>query len=131
MRPTTQWLPVLITLGLGAKEAAHQPQQPAFQSRADIIPVDVSVLDGRGQPVQDLAAADFSVRIDGQPRRVISAEWIPLTARGSTPPEIRVPDGYTSNEQSAGGRLIVLAIDQPNIPVTAVPPMPDTLFPVL
>jgi VWFA-related protein len=126
MRPTRPWLPVLMTLAFGAPAAAQQSQQPAFQSRADIIPVDVSVLDGRGQPVRDLAAADFSVRIDGQPRRVISAEWIPLTARGAAP-EVRVPEGYTSNEQSAGGRLIVLAIDQPNIPFTAVRPMQDTL----
>jgi VWFA-related protein len=127
MRPTKPWLPVLMTLALGTPAAAQQIQQPAFQSRADVIPVDASVLDGRGQPVQDLAAADFSVRIDGQPRRVISAEWIPLTARGAAPPESRVPEGYTSNEQSAGGRLIVLAIDQPNIPFTAVRPVQDAL----
>jgi VWFA-related protein len=128
MRSKRRRLVALLTLALGASApAAQQPQTPSFQARADIIPVDVSVLDGRGQPVLDLAAADFTVRIDGQPRRVISAEWIPLTARGATAPEIPVPEGYSSNEQSTGGRLILLAIDQPNIPFTAVRPMQDTV----
>jgi hypothetical protein len=38
-----------------------------------------------------------------------------------------VPDGYSSNEQTANGRLIVLAVDQPNIPFTAVRSLRDTL----
>jgi len=49
MRPTKQWLPVLMMLALGTHAAAQQTQQPAFQSRADVIPVDASVLDARGQ----------------------------------------------------------------------------------
>src|SRR5207249_1451810 len=125
MRFTTRWLAGLMMLALGAPAAAQQ--RPTFESNADIIPVDATVLDGQGRPVQGLVPGDFSVRIDGQPRRVASAVWIPLTAPGAPAPEVAVPEGYSSNEQSTGGRLIVIAIDQPNIPFTAVRPMQDTL----
>src|SRR3954466_13291075 len=101
MRPRGRWLLTPSTMALGAPAAAQQ--QPGFRTGTDIIPVDATVLDGRGQPVQDLTAGDFRVLIDGQPRRVISAEWIPLTARGAPPSDIRVAEGYASNEQSTGG----------------------------
>ena len=116
---------LMAALG-GALVSAQQA--PTFQARVDVIPVDVGVIDGRGQPVPDLTAADFTVRIDGQPRRIVSAEWISLTANRAEAPSIRVPAGYASNEQAAGsGRLIVLAIDQPSIPFTAVRPLQDTV----
>jgi VWFA-related protein len=103
-------------------------QQPTFQTRTDVIAVDVSVLDERGQPLSDLTAADFTVRIDGQTRRVVTAEWISLANRAVPRADVRVPEGYASNELAADGRLIVLAIDQPSIPFTAMRPMQDTLF---
>ena len=56
-----------------------------------------------------------SVRIDGTQRKVVSAEWVSLVADGKAPPPPPPPDGYSSNESSTGGRLIVLAVDEPNI----------------
>ena len=44
----------------------------------------------------------------------MSAEWVPLAAESKGPP-VFVPEGYSTNENSSGGRLIVLAVDQPNI----------------
>jgi VWFA-related protein len=102
-------------------------QQPRFQSSVDVVPVDVVVLDGGGRPVQDLTPADFTVRIDGQSRRIVSAEWISLVTERPQAAAVRVPDGFTSNEQPANGRLIVLAVDQPNIPFTALRSLRDTL----
>ena len=64
----------------------------------------------------NLAPADFTVRVDGKARSVVSAEWVPLaaaTAENRTLP--RVPEGYTSNESSTGGRLIAIAVDEPHI----------------
>ena len=97
-----------------ALDAQQPPPKPSFQSSVEVTSLDVSVVDDRGKPLKDLAPADFNVRIDGTPRRVVSAEWIPLTepAGAPAPPP---PDGYTTNESATGGRLIVLAVDQPNI----------------
>ncbi|PYR63737.1 MAG: hypothetical protein DMF91_02510 [Acidobacteria bacterium] len=97
-----------------AQGVVAQQQPPKFQSSVDVTPIDVSVVDDRGQPILHLTPADFNVRIDGNPRRVVSAEWVSLTPepKGIT---VEVPEGYSSNEHATGGRLIVLAIDEPNI----------------
>src|SRR5437588_9154221 len=59
-------------------QAPTAPQPPRFQSSVDVTPVDVTVVNDRGQPVRDLAPADFSVRIEGSLRRVVTAEWVTL-----------------------------------------------------
>jgi VWFA-related protein len=93
----------------------QQQQPPRFQSSVEVTPVDVTVVDGHGQPIRDLAPSDFTVRIDGNQRRVVSAEWISLvTAANHAAPAV-VPEGFTSNENATGGRLIVIAVDEPNI----------------
>ena len=61
-----------------AQGVVAQQQPPKFQSSVDVTPIDVSVVDDRGQPIQHLTPADFNVRIDGNPRRVVSAEWVSL-----------------------------------------------------
>ena len=102
--------PVLAMVVVGAQ----QPELPRFRSAVELTPMDVGVYDDRGQPVEGLKPEDFVVRVDGAPRRVVNATWIPLEA----PPGPAVkppPDGYSSNDNATGGRLIVLVIDQPNI----------------
>jgi VWFA-related protein len=44
------------------------------------ILVDARVTDGRGNPILDLAPADFRVRVDGKPAKVESVDWIPDSA---------------------------------------------------
>jgi VWFA-related protein len=90
------------------------PPNPSFQASVEVTSLDVTVVDERGKPLTTLTPADFAVRIDGAPRRVVSAEWIPLTGPAGAPPP-PPPDGYSTNESATGGRLIVLAVDQPNI----------------
>src|SRR5215212_8157422 len=59
----------------GQPPADQQPVQgPTFRTGIDLVAVDVAVVDSRGRPVEDLRAPDFSVKIDGEPRRVVSAE---------------------------------------------------------
>lgn len=76
--------------------------------------VDATVLDGRGQPISDLTAGDFVVRVDGDNRRVVSAEWVPLDTPVG-PPGPQPPAGYSSNENATGGRLILIVVDEVNI----------------
>ena len=55
---------------------AQPPQVPAFKSGVELIAVDVSVVDKAGHPIRSLPSDQFDVRIDGQPRRVVSAELV-------------------------------------------------------
>ena len=102
-----------------SRTVAAQPQQqppPSFQTSVEVTSLDVTVVDDRGEPVPSLTPADFVVRVDGNPRRVVTAEWVGLSAAASTAPAPPPPpDGYSTNESATGGRLIVLAVDQPNI----------------
>lgn len=109
-------LGVLCVLGgvTGTTPRAQQPA-PRFRSSVEVASVDVNVVDDRGRPVRNLVPADFTVRIDGELRRVVSAEWISTVPDAK--PSVAAPaiEGYSSNENMAGGRLIVIAVDQPNI----------------
>jgi len=110
---------VTAALCIAFASAVQSQDAPRFRTGVDLLPIDVTVVDGQGRPVLDLATGDFSVFVDGTPRKVVSAEWIPLTGLRQVPAET-APEGYTSNAQAANGRLIVLAIDQPNIRVGGV-----------
>ena len=122
---------VLFTAGLSGAQAPQQPQTPptppVFRSGVEALPIDVTVVNGRGEPVRDLIAADFTVRLDGKPRRVLSAQWIAASGDVKSAAAPLLPEGYASNEQSAGGRLIVLVIDQPNIPFGDMRPIRQAL----
>jgi VWFA-related protein len=114
-----RWWLVLAGAGMLAASSARAqqpaPQEPPrFRSSVEVTSLDVTVVDDRGRPIADLKPEDFTVRIDGNPRKVVSAEWISLVSDAAAPPPAP-PDGYSSNENSTGGRLIVLAVDEPNI----------------
>lgn len=92
------------------------PPTPRFQTSVEVTSVDVTVVDDRGRPLAGLTPADFVVRVDGNPRRVVTAEWVPLvTPESKAPASPPVPESYSSNENAGGGRLIVIAVDEPNI----------------
>ena len=77
--------------------------------------LDVTVVDTNGKPITNLTPANFVVRIDNNVRRVVTAEWVQLTSGDEKPAAVAAARGYSTNENSIGGRLIVMAIDQPNI----------------
>lgn len=91
--------------------------QSTFRGRADLIPVDVSVLDGNRQPVRDLTAADFTVLEDGKPRPVVAFSVVEVPgaqSAGATPvaPWVRdAPHDVVSNDLSEEGRLVVILMD--------------------
>ena len=87
-------LALLAAIVIPAAGAAGQ--RPQFQSSVEVLPVDVTVVDGEGRPVDTLSAADFTVRVDGRVRRVVSAEWSPrVTATTCATRD--------SNDRSSGG----------------------------
>jgi VWFA-related protein len=106
---------VLLTAAGRAQDTSQTA--PSFRSGVEALPIDVTVVNDRGEPIRDLIVSDFTVRIDGRPRKVVSAQWVAAAGTGAGRAEApSVPEGYVSNESTAGGRLIALVIDQPNIP---------------
>jgi len=113
----------VMTLALGVAVAAtlvraQEPSTPTppaqtFRSAVDLVPVDVNVIDDSGRPIADLTTQDFSLKVDGKPRRIASAQFIAVTRGGERAPV--EPKDYSSNPASEGARLIMLVIDQGNI----------------
>jgi len=105
---------------------AQQPP-PVFRSAVDLVPVDVLVVDRDGNPIPELRPEDFTITVDGKPRRVVSAEFLSHYDRSATAPDrtqipnLNVEDRvmmraeYSSNTKSPPGRLFVLVVDAGNM----------------
>jgi VWFA-related protein len=107
---------LLLAFGHGATLPVFaQPSsqvQPRFQSGVEVISIDVTVVDPDSRPILNLKSSDFVVEVDGRSRRLVSADWIPLTAG---PAGLSQPPRDTSSRPAAAGRVIVFVIDQLNI----------------
>jgi VWFA-related protein len=104
-------IPVLLA---AVHLSAQTDKAPVFRSGVEVMEVDVTVVDGQGRPIRDLRAPEFTVTVDGQPRRVVSAEFISESTNPSQPPPARDP--YVSNNTDRNpGRLIMLVVDRNNI----------------
>ena len=98
---------------LGVSIAAQDQQAPTFRTTVDLVPVDVSVIDRSGRPIPGLEAKDFTLTVDGTPRRVASAQYIASVR--DTGPAPAAPTHYSTNTSAGGGRMIMIAVDQANI----------------
>jgi len=122
------FLVVLVVVASVARGAAQTPseappatptaaQVPTFRTGVDVITVDVAALDRAGRPVHDLAAADFTVRIDGRPRRVVSLREVAFDAAAIRRDLTAQPfeSSFSTNQSAPTARMVVLAVDQLNI----------------
>jgi VWFA-related protein len=93
---------------------AVQTTPPVFRSGIDLLTTEASAFDKQGHPVADLQADDFTVKVDGKPRKVLFSRFhgAPLAVAGAA---ATVP-GQTSNMTAAPGRAIVIVVDQESIP---------------
>ena len=110
-----RWSGLLVATVLAGVSVTHA-QQPVFRAAVELTSIDLSVVDDKGKVVTDLKPSDFTVRVDGNARAVVSADWVGLQTQ-ETPPAPPAPPGYTGNENATGGRLIMLVVDEPNIRV--------------
>ena len=60
------------------RRSSSRRRSRAFSRRWKSPRLTSGVVDDRGKPITNLTPADFVVRIDGTPRRVVSAEWVAL-----------------------------------------------------
>ncbi len=116
-----------LLLCVGGAVAAQQsatPQQPLFRARADVVNLDVSVLDKDRHPVRDLKAADFTILEDGKPQPIVafSAVDVPEAPPSSS---LAVATAWTrtiapdvqNNDLPKDGRIFVLLFDDALIPL--------------
>jgi VWFA-related protein len=128
-------LAVILTVAsasLAGQEPAAAPdeapaQGPTFRTGIDLIAVDVSVVDDDGRPVEDLFAPEFTVKIDGEERRIVSAEHVKIDVEAARrEAEDPFETLYTTNLRPSNGRQIVLAVDQGGIRLGAARPLMDS-----
>jgi VWFA-related protein len=127
MKSMKRMVPAVLVVAAAATPIfAQQQPPPRFQAGIELLPIDVTVVDDAGKPIEHLAPGDFTVRVDDQPRRVVNAQWVPrLTAGGTQAAALpaSVSDGYFSNAGTAGGGLVVIAVDEANIKFGGMRPM--------
>ncbi|MGQ0735448.1 MAG: hypothetical protein ACT4QD_17565 [Acidobacteriota bacterium] len=110
-----------------AQQGPPQQGQPVFRGGIELLTVDATVIDRDGRQVTDLTPAEFVVEVDGDPRPVVSAEYLKLvddTPRpiGAPRPTLPAPSPdeafFSTNARTLNpGRLILLLVDQGNIRV--------------
>ena len=97
----------------GQSQTETAAQGPTFRTGVDLVAVDVSVVDDQGRPVEDLLAPEFVVKIDGEERRVVSAEHVRIDVEAARREAANPFETlYTTNLRPTNGRQIVIAVDQ-------------------
>ena len=94
--------------------ATASDQKPVFREGTERIVIDAAVVDKEGAPVSGLTADDFTLTIDGAPRRVLSAEFVSQSPTETGRTAQRATEerpAFSSNAQAVGGRLVLLVFD--------------------
>ncbi len=90
----------------GQETPPERPGSYREEARVERIVVDAYVTDNSGDPIPDLKAEDFRLRVDGRPVPLESSEWIPADL-----PEIPVEASLSATRGpislAPSGRLIV------------------------
>src|SRR6187402_527155 len=68
----TRLLASLLVLILAVPSFVDGQQTPAFRSGVNLILVDVTVRDSKGQPVRNLTASDFEILENGKPQAIVT-----------------------------------------------------------
>jgi VWFA-related protein len=124
----TATLPLLSTAAaVVLAVTVHGQQSPTYKLEVDVIPVDLVVIDPEGRPVPGLRPDDFQVMVDGQPRKVVTAQFLSSAAVPARQPDAVRKGGweidaafesvYVGNHRATGlekepSRSVVIAIDQ-------------------
>jgi VWFA-related protein len=91
----TKWIAAAVVLALGS--VVQQQQQPTFKSGAEIVRVDVTVLDRNGKPVTNLSKDDFVVFEDGVPQRIQAFQFIAFTGEHGPDEDLELTIGPRDN----------------------------------
>jgi len=108
---------LLIAIIAVSAIAGHAQQTPVFRTSADIVQIDVSVLDRDHQPVRGLSAADFTVLDSGieQPVVAFAAVDLPDRVRTGAPWTHDVAPDVVTNHLGAK-RVVLIVFDDCSTP---------------
>jgi VWFA-related protein len=107
-------LPLLPFLVVAGAAGAQAPEPPAFPASVNAVAIDVVAIDDEGRPVTDLKPDEFVVKLDGTPRRVVSARfrsYASAVSGGGADPEAAAPP-FSSNESFTPGRIVAIVVDR-------------------
>ncbi|MEO8681916.1 MAG: VWA domain-containing protein, partial [Vicinamibacterales bacterium] len=103
-----------------ALQAQQQPQappelpRPAFDTKTELVLVDVTVVDRDSNPVPTLVTTDFDLQVNGQPRKIESMQFVSAVPTNTTPLTAREATSV-SNETATTGRLLLFVVDESNL----------------
>jgi VWFA-related protein len=98
------------------------PPAQRFDITAEIVLVDVTVIDGNGLPVTDLGAGDFRLEVAGKPRPIQAVQFVSASTDGAKPrdPPASPRDAWSSsNTAPSRGRLLLIAVDESHLRIGA------------
>lgn len=81
----------VVACGTLAAQAPQTPQPPTFRAEANLVRVDVTVVDRHGEPVTDLTAEDFAVEEDGAPQTVQSFKFVSADGHRAAGDDVSLP----------------------------------------
>ena len=120
MKSEIRHLLALVAAAAGiAAQAPQPPQPPTFRAEANLVRVDVTVVDRHGEPLTTLNADDFTVEEDGAPQTVSSFKFV--TANGRPPAgdetslPIRSPEHAAAEAARDEVRVFVIFWDEYHI----------------
>ncbi len=104
---------------LAMLSAQQPPQPPTFRAEANLVRVDVTVVDRHGEPVTTLNADDFAVAEDGAPQAIqsfkfVSADGRPPAGNDDSLP-IRSPEHAAAEAARDDVRVFVIFWDEYHI----------------
>lgn len=125
MRPHLALLLTVLTLAAGqpgsAQDARQSPDQEpprqTFETSAELVLVDVTVVDGDGLPLPRLTAGDFELQVNGEDREIASVQFVSTAPDASIEPPSGREAAFSSNEAPTTGRLLLFVVDESNMRV--------------
>jgi VWFA-related protein len=106
----------LLVLLLAAPALPAGQAAPQFRSSVNLVLVDVTVRDGKGQPVRNLQASDFELLENGRPQAIVTFAQEDITVPAST-----IVSSSTLTQLAAGGSTVPVRVAAPaaGLPATA------------
>ena len=102
-----------VTVAVGAQQQPQLPR-PAFETKTELVLIDVNVIDRDARPVPTLTTDDFELQVNGQPRKIDSLQFVSTVPSNATPTTAR-ESAFSSNEMATTGRLLLFVVDENNL----------------
>lgn len=102
-----------VTVAVSAQQQPALPR-PTFETKTELVLIDVNVIDRDARPVPTLTVEDFELQVNGQTRKIDSLQFISTAPSDATSTTARGA-AYSSNEMATTGRLLLFVVDESNL----------------